>query len=162
MPAYCSVPMISAEITLPATRMMSSSPKPASKTSSGGTRESLQPRMVAYGCCPFARSARISFCTVGKRASPRTNRSFPSMSRASAWSAVMATSGDGVDTDRLDPECRRAVAWRPIGFGNLHRVAVAHRGVVRRHDLHAGGEELVLNIGVQQSVGVDHVARIGR
>ena len=79
MPAYCSVPMISAEMTLPATRTMNSSPKPASKTSSGGTRESLQPRMVAYGCWPLARSARISFCTVGKRASPRTNRSLPSI-----------------------------------------------------------------------------------
>ena len=28
---------------------MNSSPNPASKISSGGTRESLQPRMVAYG-----------------------------------------------------------------------------------------------------------------
>ena len=48
-PAYCSVPITSGEITLPATRTMNSSPKPASKISSGGTRESLQPRMVAYG-----------------------------------------------------------------------------------------------------------------
>jgi hypothetical protein len=45
--AYCSVPMISGEITLPATRTMNSSPKLASNTSSGGTRESLQPMIVA-------------------------------------------------------------------------------------------------------------------
>src|SRR5262245_21206952 len=87
-PAYCSVPMISGEMTFPATRTTNSSPKPASKTSSGGTRESLQPRIVAYGCCPFARSARTSFWTVGKRASPRSNRSFPADSRASASSAA--------------------------------------------------------------------------
>ena len=43
--------MTSGEITLPATRTMNSSPKPASKISSGGTRESLQPRIVAYGRC---------------------------------------------------------------------------------------------------------------
>ena len=54
----------------------------------GGTRESLQPRIVAYGRCPFARSASTSFCTVGKRASPRTKRSLPALRRASAWSAV--------------------------------------------------------------------------
>ena len=39
--------MISGAITLPATRMMNSSPKLASNTSSGGTRESLQPMIVA-------------------------------------------------------------------------------------------------------------------
>ena len=48
-PAYCSVPITSGEITLPATRAMNSSPKPASKINSGGTRESLQPMRVAYG-----------------------------------------------------------------------------------------------------------------
>jgi hypothetical protein len=39
--------MTSGEITLPATRTMNSSPKCASNKSSGGTRESLQPMMVA-------------------------------------------------------------------------------------------------------------------
>ena len=38
---------ISGEMMLPATRTMNSSPKPASNSSSGGTRESLQPTMVA-------------------------------------------------------------------------------------------------------------------
>src|SRR5580693_7520662 len=47
-PAYCMLPMTSGEITFPATRMMNSSPKSASKINSGGTRESEQPRMV--GC----------------------------------------------------------------------------------------------------------------
>ena len=42
--------MTSGEMTVPETRTMNSSPKPASNTNSGGTRESLQPRMVAYGC----------------------------------------------------------------------------------------------------------------
>ena len=46
-PAYCSVPITSGEMTFPATRTMNSSPNPASNTSSGGTRESLQPMMVA-------------------------------------------------------------------------------------------------------------------
>jgi hypothetical protein len=38
----------------------------------------LQPRIVAYGCWPFASSARTSFCTAGKRAWPFAKRSFPS------------------------------------------------------------------------------------
>jgi hypothetical protein len=38
---------------VPATRITKSSPKPASKTNSGGTRLSLQPRMVANGYCSF-------------------------------------------------------------------------------------------------------------
>ena len=46
-PAYCMVPATSGDRTLPATRTTNSSPKPASNTSSGGTRESLQPRIVA-------------------------------------------------------------------------------------------------------------------
>jgi len=46
MAAYWKVPATSAESTLPASRTTKSSPKPASKRSSGGTRESLQPRMV--------------------------------------------------------------------------------------------------------------------
>jgi hypothetical protein len=45
--AYCSEPITSGEITFPATRTVNSSPKPASNSSSGGTRESLQPMMVA-------------------------------------------------------------------------------------------------------------------
>jgi hypothetical protein len=52
--------MTSGETTLPATRTMNNSPKPASKISSGGTRESLQPMMVANGRWPFARSASVS------------------------------------------------------------------------------------------------------
>src|SRR6185369_3840183 len=47
-PAYCRLPATSGDITFPATRTMNSSPKPASKISSGGTRESLQQRMVAF------------------------------------------------------------------------------------------------------------------
>jgi len=47
MAAYCTDPITSGEITFPATRTMKSSPKPASKTSSGGTRESLHPISVA-------------------------------------------------------------------------------------------------------------------
>jgi len=47
VPAYCRLPAISWERTFPATRTMNSSPKPASKISSGGTRESLQHRIVA-------------------------------------------------------------------------------------------------------------------
>jgi len=41
------LPATSGDITFPATRTMNSSPKPASKISSGGTRESLQQRIVA-------------------------------------------------------------------------------------------------------------------
>jgi hypothetical protein len=73
-------------MAFPATRMMKRSPA-ASKTSSGGTRESLQPRIVAYGCCRLARLAKTSLRTVGKRALPRTKRLLPAMRRASAMSA---------------------------------------------------------------------------
>ena len=45
--AYCSVPAIEGPRTFPATRMMNNSPNAASNTSSGGTRLSLQPRIVA-------------------------------------------------------------------------------------------------------------------
>jgi hypothetical protein len=41
------LPAISGEKTFPATRMMNNLPSPASKISSGGTRESLQLRIVA-------------------------------------------------------------------------------------------------------------------
>ena len=45
--AFWMLPITAGPITLPATRMTNSSPRPVSKTSSGGTRESLQPMMVA-------------------------------------------------------------------------------------------------------------------
>ena len=81
------LPITSGEITFPATRMMKSSPKLASKISSGGTRESAQPSMVAYGCWPLARAASVSLHTVGKRAFPDTNRLFPSINLRSPCSA---------------------------------------------------------------------------
>ena len=52
------VPATSCEMTLPATQMTKSSPGLLVETNSGGTRESLQPMMVACGCWPFASSAR--------------------------------------------------------------------------------------------------------
>src|SRR5215472_2362285 len=81
------LPITSGEITFPATRTIKSSPKFASKISSGGTRESAQPRMVAYGCWALARAARVSLHTVGKCALPLVNRLFPSISLCSPCSA---------------------------------------------------------------------------
>src|SRR6516164_11445906 len=81
------LPITSGEITFPATRTMKSSPKFASKISSGGTRESAQPRMVAYGCCSLAKAARVSLQTVGKCASPVANRLLPSISLRTPCSA---------------------------------------------------------------------------
>src|SRR5215472_18220255 len=70
--------------------MMNKSPKSESKINSGGTRESLQPSIVAYGCCPLAKSARVSLHTVGKCAFPSMNRLFPSISLFSPTSADMS------------------------------------------------------------------------
>ena len=67
--------------------MMNRSPNPASKISSGGTLESLQPRMVAKGRWPFARSASTSMGVLVLRGSPRRKRALPSIKRASASSA---------------------------------------------------------------------------
>ena len=55
--------------------------------SSGGTRESLQPRMTANGCWPLTRSASISIGACVKRRSPRKKRALPSIKRESASSA---------------------------------------------------------------------------
>ena len=49
---YSSVAISSPAATLPATRMTKTSPRPASNTSSGGTRESAHDRIDAIGCCP--------------------------------------------------------------------------------------------------------------
>src|SRR5439155_13370103 len=70
VPAYCSVPVIKGPRTFPATRMTNSSPNPASNKSSGGTRLSLHPRIVAEGCLALASSAKTSVCIVGNCARP--------------------------------------------------------------------------------------------
>jgi len=66
---------------LPATRITNRSPNPWSKTSSGGTLESLHARIVANGCCdPFSiRPLATSFITsdeiqVGPGRAPRRQR----------------------------------------------------------------------------------------
>ena len=65
-PEYCRLPATSGESIFPATRTTNKSPKPAPKISSGGTRESLQPRIIAYGCWCVAISARVSRDMEGK------------------------------------------------------------------------------------------------
>ena len=80
-PAYCKLPAISGEKTFPATRMTNKSPSPTSKTSSGGTRESLQPRIVANGRWADARMDSDSCRSPAKLASPETNLSFPAINR---------------------------------------------------------------------------------
>ncbi len=77
----------------PATRTSrNSSSNPASKTNSGGTRESLQPRIVAYGCWLLAKLASTSASTVGKRASYRRIDRFPSgqLLFSSLWQIELA------------------------------------------------------------------------
>ncbi len=72
---------------LPAMRALKISPISWSNTTSGGTRESIQPRMPATGNWPDAvaltRAIR-SRCAI----LPLTNRSFPSFNNSSAWSGV--------------------------------------------------------------------------
>ena len=53
-----STPTPEGATTLPARRITNRSPSPWSNTSSAGTRESEQPRMIAKGCWPAASSAR--------------------------------------------------------------------------------------------------------
>ena len=56
-------------------------------------------------------------------------------------------------------EMRAPVSRISQRLRNRHGVAVANRGVVRRHDLDARGVERVLDARVQRGVDVDHVAR---
>ncbi len=56
--ANSTLPTCDGATTLPATRMTNRSPKLWSKTSSAGTRESEQPRMIANGSCPPMSAAR--------------------------------------------------------------------------------------------------------
>src|SRR5215468_5722469 len=81
------LPITSGEITFPATRTMKRSPNFASKISSGGTRESAQPRIVAYGCWALAKAAKVSLQTVGKCALPLANLLLPSISLCRACAA---------------------------------------------------------------------------
>jgi hypothetical protein len=80
-PVYCRLPATSGEMMFPATRTTNSSPSPTSKIHSGGTRESLHPRIVAKGCCPRVSRARVASIAPDIRTSPFRKRLFPSMRR---------------------------------------------------------------------------------
>ena len=82
--AYCSVPMTSGEITLPATRTINSSPKPASNTVRGA-RETLQRGRV--GADPW-RARGPLFARSGIAPARERSVRCPRSSRASASSAV--------------------------------------------------------------------------
>jgi len=51
--AYSMLPKTSGSSILPAMRMTNKEPMPWSKMISGGTRESIQVRIQAIGCCSF-------------------------------------------------------------------------------------------------------------
>src|SRR5262245_51515725 len=76
-------------MTLPATRMTKRSPKPWSKTNSMGTRESLQPRIVANGFCPVVSLLRQSLLAWPWMDSPATKRLLPSSNRCRASAASL-------------------------------------------------------------------------
>jgi hypothetical protein len=115
--------------TLPATRTTNSSSSQASKMNSGGTRLSLQPRMVANGCwratIPAVRSAR----KIGAFARPLMNRSLPALRRSIDRSAASCrphlvvahgglrqVTGAGLkSTSALCSfQCSAQVFWRPL------------------------------------------------
>ena len=87
--AYSRLPKTIASTTSPAVRTTKISPKVTSKMSSGGTRESEQPRITANGFWSFARAWRrsTSAAPVGSSDFPATNRLSPFNNRLSASSA---------------------------------------------------------------------------
>src|SRR5688572_3634568 len=121
------LPMISAETTLPATRMMKSSPRPESKTISGATRESLQTRIVAKGFWPSVSLAMVSGEKAALRDFPSRNRRFPSTRACRAWSAdgafAMWHGSSGitmgpVSSRRLEPKMRILLACLLAAFAH--------------------------------------------
>ncbi len=86
---YSALPMTSGSAAvLPATRTPNSWPRPWSKTSSGGTRESEQPTIAANGDCPSTSWARRAETLLCPFVLPVTKRRLPS------WSAFSAAAGD--------------------------------------------------------------------
>ena len=83
--ANSTLPTWDGATMFPATRMTKRSPSPWSKTSSAGTRESEQPRMMAKGSCPAVSSSRRAWLVSEPwlRVSV-ANRRFPSRRRSSA------------------------------------------------------------------------------
>src|SRR5882724_8333963 len=78
---------------LPAVRMTKRSPRFWSKISSGAVRESAHPRMIAKGCCSWAVSARRAAVGLLWDTSLEANRRLPSLSLASAASALTEAAG---------------------------------------------------------------------
>src|SRR5262245_1000633 len=88
--------------TFPATRTMNRSPTPWSKISSGGTRESAQPTMMAPGRCPAASGRKSCGVRRGPVASPFTNRWLPSRSfRRTSSAEGLPEVGDAASTAAL-------------------------------------------------------------
>jgi hypothetical protein len=85
--AYSMLPSVGAPATWPASRTTKRSPRPSSKTISGGTRESEQLRTTAKGCCSPStwciRTAPWSGCS----RCPSRKRALPARRRANASSA---------------------------------------------------------------------------
>ena len=70
------LPITGRVTTFPAMRTTNRSPKPTSNNNSGGTRESLQPRMVAKGRCASVSQPRHSDDMCRNLGRPVTNLSF--------------------------------------------------------------------------------------
>src|SRR5690606_8095610 len=112
--AYSRLPRMSALMKFPAIRAQNTSPMRWSKTSSGGTRESMQPTIAAIGDCPPA-----VWCTWDMRSQltgvPSTKRRLPSFSLSIASPGVIADCRSGVKTSQpsVAPKAGRATREAP-------------------------------------------------
>src|SRR5207249_7815107 len=109
--AYSMLASVAGSAMFPATRTTNRSPSPWSKTTSGGTRESEQPRMMANGCWPFATARRRLRHSRQKRDAreqdpecSRHTRSLPSFGRP-AWPSRRFSLHEAGRTPTPDP-CR--------------------------------------------------------
>src|SRR5262245_28560018 len=139
----------------PATRITNKSPKLKSKTSSAGTRESEQPRMIANGSCPAtSASRRALFERVAVSVWPATNRRLPSRRRASASMASIIM------------ERSASFAWRRLPgrvVWNLLEVRARHEScieVLRVLD-HRGHDEPGIAVLLVHAIHVFGHARVG-
>ena len=110
--AYSMLPRMSVLMKFAATRAQKTSPRRWSNTSSGGTRESMQPTIAANGAWPCA----VSFtCSIRLQLTdlPAVKRALPAISRATASSGETSFCRAGVKTAHSEDCAWADVAARP-------------------------------------------------
>src|SRR4051812_45256456 len=128
----------------PAVRTVRRSPTPMSSTTSGGTRESTQPRTTAIGSWPSSSCSRVAASTAFGSGVPATNRPLPATIACNATSAeACAPAGAGIgilddESGTGPPGSGAALSFaptRPANLGTGSRTSGAEPSAVG-HDPH--------------------------